>query len=50
MYRRIVARTFGNYSNYKQALSCVGPKLKASKYRKGVSSGSAQPMQKLDSR
>ena len=50
-YRRIVARILiGNYSNRKPALFSVGPKSKASKFAKGVNSGSALPMQKLDSR
>ena len=48
-YRCIVARTLiGNYSNYKQALFSVRPKL--TKYAKEVNSGSAHFMQKLDSR
>ena len=48
-YRCIVACTLiGNYSNHKQALFSVRPKL--TKYAKGVNSGSAHPMQKLDLR
>ena len=48
-YRCIVAHTLiGNYGNYKQALFSVRPKL--NKYAKGVNSGSAHLMQKLDLR